>query len=166
MSEKRLVIDELELNYKGLFDINGLLKTIDQIAKDRGYVKNEKRRTEAVTQKGKEFYMELRPVKRKTAYYVLMIKLRMSIHNMREVEVVKDKTKVILNEGEVKILFDAWTTTDFEFRWESSPVYYILRNLVERVVWKVHTDRYLDELVDDCHFFHKNIKAYLNMHRF
>ena len=166
MSEKRLVIDELELHYNGLFDINGLLKTIDAITIDKGYTKQEKRRTETVTPTGKEFYMELRPVKRKTAYYVLMIKLRISIGNMKEVEVIKDKTKVILNEGEIKILFDAWTTTDFEFRWEQKPIYYFLRNMFERVVYKIHTDRYLDELVDDCHFFHKNIKAYLNVHRF
>jgi len=166
MSEKRLVIDELELNYNGLFDINGLLSAIDAIAVDRGYSKQEKRRTETVTPTGKEFNMELRPVKVKTAYYVLMIKLRISIHNMRDVEMVRDKAKVILNEGEIKILFDAWTTTDFEFRWESKPIYYFLRNIFERIVYKVHTDRYLDELVDDCHFFHKNIKAYLNAHRF
>ena len=166
MSEKRLVIDELELVYKGLFDINGLLQTIDKISADRGYAKNEKRRTESVTPTGKEFYMELRPVKKKTDFYVLMIKLRMSINNMRDVEVVKDGKKVILNEGEIRILFDAWTTTDFEFRWESNPVYYFLRNMFERVVYKVHTDQFLDELVDDTHFFHRNIKAYLNMHRF
>ena len=166
MSEKRLVIDELELNYSGLFDINELLNAIDQIAADKGYSKQEKRRTETVTQTGKEFYMELRPVKRKTAYYVLMLKLRISIHNMKEVEVRRDDKKVILNEGEIKILFDAWTTTDFEFRWESNPIYYFLRNMFERAFWKVHTDRYLDELVEDCHFLHRNIKAYLNAHRF
>lgn len=166
MSEKRLVIDELELNYSGLFDINGLLKTIDAITVDKGYSKQEKRRTEKVTPTGKEFYMELRPVKRKTAFYVLMIKLRISINNMKEVEVLRDNKKVILNEGEIKIFFDAWTTTDFEFRWEANPIYYFLRNMFERAFYRVHTDQFLDELVEDCHFFHKNIKAYLNMHRF
>jgi hypothetical protein len=166
MTEKRLIIDELELTYNGLFDINGLLATIDKIAADKGYAKNEKRRTEKVSTSGKEFYIELRPVKRKSAFYVLMVKLRMSIHNMKDVEVVKDEKKQVLNEGEIKIIFDAWTSTDYEWRWESKPIYYFLRNIFERFFWKVHTDIFIDELVDDTHFFHKNIKAYLNIHRF
>ncbi|MBW2977748.1 hypothetical protein KY331_02800 [Candidatus Woesearchaeota archaeon] len=166
MSEKRLVIDEIELNYSGLFDIHGFLKTIDTITKDRGYVKNEKERKEKITQTGKEIFYELRPVKRKTAFFVLMIKLRIAINNMKDVEVRRDQKKVMLHEGDIKILFDAWTTTDYEFRWEQKPIYYFLRNLIERVFYKVHTDRFLDELVDDAHFFHRNIKAYLNAHRF
>ena len=97
MSEKRLVIDELELNYNGLFDIHGLFRIIDAITVDKGYTKQEKRRTETIKQKGKEFYMELRPVKRKTAYYVLMLKLRIAINNMRDVEMLRDNKKVILN---------------------------------------------------------------------
>ena len=46
MVEKTLVIDGLELNYKGLFDVNGLLKKIDKNIGARGYSKGEKRREE------------------------------------------------------------------------------------------------------------------------
>jgi len=166
MSEKRLLIDELELNYNGLFDLQDMLKAIDGMIADRGYAKNEKERTEKVSQTGKEFFMELRPVKRKTAFYVLMVKLRVYINNLKDVEVLKDDKKIVLNEGEIRVLFDAWTTTDYEFRWEQKPVYYFLRNLFERFVYKVHTDKYHDEVIDDTHFIHRNLKAYLNMHRF
>ena len=67
MSEKKLVIDGLELHYEGLFDLNNMLNAIDKYAAERGYSKGEKRRQEKVTPSGKEFNIELRPTKVKTA---------------------------------------------------------------------------------------------------
>lgn len=166
MTEKRLIIDGLELTYQGLFDIDALLKTIDAVTADRGYVKYEKGRAEIVKPAGKEFSIELRPVKRKTDYFALMIKIRIDITSMKDVEVLKDNVRTRLNEGAIHMLFDAWTTTDYEWRWEQKPLFYFLRNLVDRFIYKFHADRYTDELADDCHFIHKNVKAHLNLHEF
>ncbi len=71
MSEKKLYLDGLELTYEGLFNLNELLKAIDVMIKDRGYVKGEKRREEVIKSTGREFSIELRPVKKKTDYFVL-----------------------------------------------------------------------------------------------
>ena len=166
MSEKKLYLDGLELNYEGLFDINALLKAIDGIIKDRGYVKGEKRREEMIKAEGREFSMELRPVKKKTDYFVLMVKMRIHITNMTDVEVEKDDVRTMMNKGNISIIFDAWTTTDYELRWEQKPLFYFLRNLFERAIYKFHTDRYSDELIDDTHFFYNNIKAFLNLGKF
>lgn len=166
MTEKRLVVDGLEIDYKGLFDLNGLLKEIDKVSAERGYAKNEKRRIEKVLPEGKEFSMELRPTKKKAEYFALMLKIRMNITNMKDVEVLRDNVPTRLNEGEIHIIFDAWTTTSYEWRWEQKPLFYFLRNMFDRFVYKFHTDRYLDELSDDCHFVHNNVKAYLNLHQF
>ena len=166
MAEKKLIIDGLELHYKGLFDVNLLLKEIDKVIAERGYVKAEKRRAEIVTSTGKEFSMELRPTKMKTEFLKLMIKLRISITNMTEVEVLKDKVKTKLDKGDINIIFDAWTITDYEFRWEKKPAFYFLRTFFEKGIFKFHTDRYSNELMDDCHFVYNNIKAHLNLHRF
>ena len=166
MSEKRLAIDGLELNYKGLFDIHDLLKEIDKVTSAKGYVKEEKRRAETVRPEGKEFSMELRPIKQKTEYEALMIKMRINITNMKDVEVVMDNVKTKLNEGNINIIFDAWTTTDYEFRWEKKPLYWLLRNIFDRVIYKFHIDKYMSELIDDCHFIHNNIKSHLELHHF
>jgi hypothetical protein len=163
MSEKKLYLDGLELNYEGLFDLKALLKTIDSLAKQRGYAKGEKRREELVRAAGKEFKMELRPSKKKTDYFALMVKLRIHITNMTDVEVVKDDVKTIMNKGNINIIFDAWTTTDYEMRWEQKPLFYFLRNIFERTIYKFHTDRFAGELIDDTHFIMNNIKAFLNL---
>jgi hypothetical protein len=163
MSEKNLYLDGLELDYEGTFDIKELLKTIDGLIKQRGYSKGEKRREEVIREKGKAFSMELRPVKKKTDYFVLMIKMRIHITDMTDVEVIKDDMKTMMNKGKVSILFDAWTTTDYEFRWEKKPLFYFLRNLFERTIYKFHTDRFAGELVEDTRFIMNNIRAFLNL---
>jgi len=166
MSEKKLYLDGLELDYEGLFDLNALLKAIDGVVKDRGYTKGEKRREDIIKSTGREFSIELRPVKRKTDYFVLMVKMRIYITNMTDVEVLKDDVRAMMNKGNISIIFDAWTTTDYEFRWEQSPLFYFLRNLFERIIYKFHTDRYADELIEDTHFMYNNIKAFLNLGKF
>ena len=149
-----------------MFDVNNLLKEIDKNTAERGYGKGEKRREEIVTPSGKEFRMELRHVKVKTQYYALMIKMRIEITNLKEVEVLRDKLKTKLNEGNVSILFDAWTTTDFELRWEQKPLFFFLRMLFSKFVYDVGTGKFDSEVMDDTHFVHNNIKSYLDLHKF
>jgi hypothetical protein len=166
MPEKKLVIDGMELHYEGVFDLHGLLRAIDKYAEERGYSKREKRRQEIVTPSGKEFSIELRPAKVKTEYYTLMIKIRINITNMEEVSVMKGKAKKKMHKGNVDMLFDAWAITDYRRRWQQKPYYFFLRALVDRFVWHFHFDKFQGELVDDTNFLHKNIKAYLNLHRY
>jgi hypothetical protein len=158
------VIDGLELHYNGLFDLSDFLKAIDKYTSARGYSKSEKRRQETATPSGKELSMELRPAKIKTEYYSLMIKIRLNISNIRDVEILKNKAK--LNEGDVTMVFDAWAVTDYKWRWEHRPVFYFLRSLADRLIYRFHTDKYYGELIDDTHYIHSNLKAYLNLHRY
>ena len=166
MSEKRIICDGLEINYKGLFEINDLLRKIDEITATRGYAKFEKRREQLTRETHREFKMELRPTKKKSDYFALMIKIRMHITNMEDVEVTRDKIKMRLNKGNINMIFDAWTTTDYEWRWEQKPLFYFLRNIFERAIYKFHTDKHTGELDDDCHFIKNNIKAYLELQKF
>ena len=164
MSEKRLVIDGLELNYSGMFELEELLRKIDSLTAERGYVKNEKKRTEITRSYGKEFNIELRPTKKKTDYFTLMIKMRISITNLREVIVEKQGAKTKLNKGNVKIIFDAWTTSYYEGIWEQKPLFYYLRHLFEKAIYQFHTDEHIKELSDDCHYIYNNVKSFLELY--
>jgi hypothetical protein len=166
MVEKTLVLDGLELNYQGIFDLNKLLRTIDELLSERGYKKSEKIREEIIKPTGKYFNIELRPGKAMTEFYSLMIKIRIEISDLQEVEVIVDNVKRTMNKGNVNMLFDAWTTTDYEHRWEQTPWYWILRGFFEKFFFKVHTDKYFNVLVDDTHHIYNNVKAHLNLHRF
>ena len=56
MTTKRLVVDGLELNYDGMFSLKSLLDNIDKSLSSRGYAKNEKRRTEKVSEDKKNLW--------------------------------------------------------------------------------------------------------------
>ncbi len=166
MSEKKILIDGLELHYEGMFDLNEFLKAIDKFTAEKGYGKSEKRRQEAISTSEKEFSMELRPTKAKTEYYSLMIKIRIHITNIRDVTVVKNKLKTKMQKGDVSMIFDTWTTTDFEMRWERSPIYYFLRMVFIKFIWRVSTEKWDSEGIDDTHAIYDNIKAHLNLYRY
>ena len=166
MVEKNLVIDGLELKYKGLFNLRNLLDKIDELMAEKGYSKSEKRRTESVRPTAKEFSIELRPVKKKEEYFDLMIKTIIKITNLEEVEVIVDEVKKKMHKGEIDITFFAFALTDLKARWEQTPWYYFLRAMFERIFFKVHYDRHIKELMDDTHFIYNNIKAHLNLQRF
>ncbi|MBD3354919.1 hypothetical protein GF361_02960 [Candidatus Woesearchaeota archaeon] len=166
MSEKKIVIDGLELHYEGLFDLDELLSAIDKYSKERGYSKSEKRRHETIKPESKQFSMELRPAKVKTEYYSLMLKIRINITNLKEVEVKKDKVKTKLNKGDITMLFDAWAVTDYRNRWENKPLYYFLMTVVDKFIYKFHSDKFHGELIEDTQYIYQNIKAHLNLHRF
>lgn len=165
MTEKKLVIDGLQLKYDGLFDLNKLLKEIDKRTSERGYTKAEKRRHEKVKPESKEFSIELRPSKIKTENDGLMIKIKMTITNLKEVEVLRDKVKTKLNKGNILMIFDAWKLSIHEKRWEHKPGFYFLRTLVDRFIYHFR-DEFEDELVEDTHYIHKEIKAHLQLHLF
>ena len=166
MAEKQLVIDGLELDYNGLFRVESLLKTIDELVAERGYEKYEKRREEVVKPTGKDWSMELRPLKKKSEWEILMVKMRISVTGMTDVEVLKDGKKEKLQKGNIHIIFDAWKITDWQARWEQKPWLYLLRTLFEKAFIKVHTDKYAAEAIDDTHHIFNNVKAHLNLHRF
>ena len=166
MSEKKLVVDGLELTYKGLFDLDGLLKKIDETTHTRGYAKVEKRRQELVKKEGKEFSMELRPTKIKSEYESIMIKIRLNITDLKEVEVLIDKKKNKLQEGNIAMVFDAWKTTDWKWRWEKKPGIYFLRTLVDKFIKRFHQGRHEGELIEDTQYVYTNVKGYLQLHRY
>ena len=166
MSEKRLIVDGLIIRYNGIFDVQGLLEHIDKVCSQKGYTKNEKERIERVFSSGKELHMELRPSKKMTDYISLMIKIKMDITNLEELEVTRDKFKMAVNKGLVVMTFDAWTTTDYQGRWEQKPLFYFLRNIFERFFYKFHTDKYVGTVDSDCHYIYYNLKAFLELHKF
>ena len=166
MTEKVLVLDGLELNYSGIFNFTTLLRTIDELIAERGYKKNEKMREEYIKPTGKFYSIELRPAKAMTEYEALMIKIRITISDLKEVDVIIDNVKRKVQQGNISMLFDAWTSTDYEFRWEQKPWFWLLRGFFEKIFYRVTTHKHHGLLIEDTHHVFNNVKAHLNLHRF
>ena len=78
----------------------------------------------------------------------------------------KDGKKVKLNKGDIQMIFDAFLETDYENRWETKPMYYFLRTLVDKYIFRVYTGKFVGNLAADVKDLHTRIKSFLNLYKY
>ena len=167
MSEKQLVINGLQLNYKGVFEFDELMRVINKSVMDRGYSRHEKKFDEQVLPEGKNMFIELRPMKKKTNYYGLMIKMRMTMKNLTEVQIEIDGIPRMMNQGEIDIIFDAWTTTDYESRWATKPWFYFLKAVMNKYIYKLPLESgFPGEVASDTRYVYDQVRAALGLYKY
>ena len=159
MAEKKLIVDQMRLNYDGIFDVSGLYKLLRRLLEKKGYTWDEKRTYERITKQGRDIEIELRPWKS-----VNTIKIFMT--NVKEVELLRDGIRTKLNRGNVKMIFDAFLRSDYEHRWEGNQIYFFGRGIIDQFVKLVYTGRNEAGIVDEIHEIHTAVKAFLNLYRY
>ena len=166
MSEKKLVIDQLRLNYNGLMNFGELFKVVDGWFYEKGFDKFEKKHEEIVLPSGKDIEIELRPWKKITDYAKHIIRIRMYVRGLKNVEIEKDGIKTTLQQGSIRMKFDAYLETDYENKWEQNMYFYFLRAVFDKYVYRTYDARIEEHLVEDTYHLHSTIKSYLNLHRY
>jgi len=165
MAEREVLIDKMRLMYEGLFDVVELYKLIDRFFKEKGYDKRERHNSERVTAEGKFIELELEPWKKITDYTKNVIKLRMVMSDVNDIIVKKKGVKVKLNKGKIKMVFDAYIETDYEHRWEGKPLFFFMRTILDKFVFKPYTGGYRKNVMDDCNHLYNKIKTFLNLYK-
>lgn len=166
MAEKKLVIDDLTLSYSGILDMQDLLRKIKELLKQRGYEPIEKERRETVKKEGKDFFIELRPVKMINPSLELAMNIMLTATGIKSIPVKKAGRRIVLEDGDIKISFDAWVITDYEFKAETYPLRFLLKTLISKFLFKMDSEKIERELKEDVRFVHANILSYLELHRF
>jgi hypothetical protein len=166
MAEREVVVDKLRLSYEGLFKVTDLYQLIDRWLREKGYDKREKRMAESVTKNGKFIEWEIEPWKKITDYASIIIKLRIILTDIKEVDVEIDKNKVKMNQGKTDFVFDGYLETDYENRWESKPLFFFLRALFDKYIFKPYTVGFQSNAIDDVNDLHTRIKSFLNLYRY
>ncbi|MBS3142014.1 hypothetical protein J4464_01365 [Candidatus Woesearchaeota archaeon] len=165
MSEREILVDKRRMTYEGLFSVADLYSLIDEYFEEKGYDKHEKKNIERVTPNGKDIEIEVEPWKKITDYAQSIIRVRILMTGIKEVEVEKDGVKIKLNQGKVQLIFDAIFETDYEHRWEAKPVFHFVRTIVDRYLYKTYTNQYKGEVMNDFNMLVYQIKAFLNLYR-
>ncbi len=165
MSEKKLVVDHLKLNYNGLFDATGLYQYIDDWLREKGFDKREVRNREHVKPEGKFIELEMQPWKKITDYAQHTIRIEIRMMNLKEVEIQRDRHKVRLNKGKVVVTFDGFLITDYEHRWESRPLYFLMRTVFDKFIYRSYTSKFEDLLIETVNQLHTGVKSYLNLYK-
>jgi hypothetical protein len=166
MAERRIVIDNLMLQYEGLMDLRDMYLMIDKWFRQKGYDKLEKRNHEHVLKDGKYIEIELEPWKKISDYAKIVQNLYFHCYNIKDVTVNKDGHDVKMNQGKIKIRFIGYLVTDYEHKWEGKPIFYFLRAVIDKWVYRVSADKYEAAVADDVKHLYQNIRAFLNLNRY
>ncbi len=166
MPQKDLVINSRELNYKGLFRTDELFSTINRAIENRGYRKREKRSEETVTEDGRKIEIELRPYQVVSDYVTLMIKVKIIADNIQEKSEVVNDQKRLFQQGDLKIIFDAWSMMDYENRWGMKPWTYFWKGVISKYIYQLPTEiGWRGKLVGDTAYIYAHIKKLLSSYK-
>jgi len=165
MPEREVIIDKYRVTYEGLFNALDLYTIIDEFLEDKGYDKREKKNIERVTKDGKYIELWLEPWKKLTDYAKSVILVRIIMSEVKEVEIEKEGVKVKMNQGKIQFVFDAYLETDYENRWEMKPIFFFLRTIFDKFIFKSYMIGYRNEIRSDANQLIVTIRSYLNLYR-
>lgn len=163
MSETRILIDEEETTYEGLFNLADIYSLIDEYTKQKGYDKEEVENTEQVSEKGKQCHLIIKPNKLVSDYFQIIMKIELTTSGMKDVEAEIDKKKRKLNKGKLNIKWSAIIISDWEGRWKDKPIYYFIRTLYDKYFYRSQTDSFDRHLEDDLHHLKEQVESLLNL---
>lgn len=163
MALREIVIDHMRLDYEGLFDARELHHMIDYYFREKGYDKRETKNYEKVTPEGRYIELELTPWKKTTDYIRNIIKVRLIMSSVKDVEIEKDNTKIKLQRGRVQFVIDGFFDYDYDNRWDYNPVHVFIRTIFDKYFFKTYWDKYKGVLIEDTNMLHNMIKNYFNL---
>lgn len=167
MTEKELIVNHRTINYKGIFRVEELLRTIDQTLKKLGYQNQEKKTEEKVFPSGRRIHLELRPFKNKTNYVTLMIKIVLRLDNIIEVAKEIDGVKKTFQQGDITLVLDAWSVTDYAGRWGIKPWFFFLKAVVNKYLYHFPLEENINnEIKSDAAYLTDQLNALLTLYRY
>jgi hypothetical protein len=166
MAEYNILVMDRKIEYTGLFDLGGLVKLLDLWFKERGYDKRETRNFEEVYEDSRQVTIWMFPYKKVSDSVKFEIKLEMVFKKLVETEVEKEGKKVKLMKGTADIRMDAYMITDYEHKWDKTPLYFFMRIIFDRYVYRNYHSRAKNEFLGDFAKLEEEIKSYLNMFRY
>lgn len=166
MAERLIVVDKARLGYSGPFDAKEVFEVIRSWASDKGYWIYEKKHTETVAPEGKFMEFDLEPFKKITDYSKGVVKIRIQMSGVKDITLKRDNKKVKLQEGNVSFVFTGILETDYEHKWESKPVFYVLRTVVEKYMLRPFISGHEKGIKEDVDVLLNQLRSYLNLSKF
>lgn len=162
MPERYLVVDRLKMTHEGLFNFDELHNLISSFFYEKGYDWYEKMNQVIVTPQGKQMRLILEPWKNITDYYRLIISIKINVIDLKNVEVQSNNTKLSVNQGTVRVIFDGYVISDRKGKWSQKPLYWFMSFMFERYLFKEHYQKAERWLMSDVEDLHQKMKTFLN----
>ena len=163
MTEREILIERDSLNYSGIFNFQELIDLIKQNASDRGYFALVPRHSETISEKGKYVRYKLILDKKLSDHVKINMVFEIEILDMTEKNMEIRNKKKKMQEGKMEVFYTLLLVSDYEKRFDSKPLIYMLRKLFEKYVYPSTMSQYSDKAKEDTMWIVNNIKAYLNL---
>lgn len=165
MVEKKIVIDGIKLNYDGAFDIVEFYKKVEDWIAAKGKEKEIKKKLEHVEPSGKKIEWFIEIWEDVTEYARTIVRMRALFDNVREVKIKKEKKRGRLNKGNVLIILDGIFETDIAGKWQQKPIFYFLRAVVDKFIYKFYMNKIEDKLAKDVYELHDSLSDFFNSYK-
>jgi len=166
MTEASLVVDRLKLKYEGLFNSAELYSVISSWFFEKGWDWYEKMNQEQVTANGKQIRFIFEPWKSSSDYHKAIIKIKMLMTDVREVEVEQEGKNLNLSHGEVKFYIDAILLSDRNEKWHKKPLLWLMSIMFEKYLYKQHQGKMRIWIKSDVDDLYNKIRNYLNTFKY
>lgn len=165
MTEKKFVIDGMKLSYNGPFDIIEFYRKVEDWIETKGKEKELKKKVEHVEPSGKKIEWLIEIWEDVSEYARTLVRVRALFNDVKEVKIKRGKTKKGLNKGNALIILDGILETDIAGKWQQKPVFYFLRALVDKFVYKFYMNKMEDKLAKDVYELHDTLKDFFDSYK-
>jgi hypothetical protein len=166
MSEIRVAYPTKQIKYSGFFDVTKVHQFIFNWCGDHGFDFVEELTAEKVYKTEKQINYKYTPYKKFTDFAKVVIHLKVLFEHVQKVNIEIDGIKKQMSKGDITFVMTGYVETDYENKWETTPLYYFLKTVFEKFVFGSHDKYYLNYTVKECRLLHEEFKAHLNMHRY
>lgn len=166
MAEKKIVVDGLRFSYNGPFDIIEFYKEVEKWVRENGMEKEVKKKLEHVEKNGKRIEWMIECWQMVYHHIKMVIRMRALITNVVEVEVVKDKAKRKLNQGNTLIIIDGFLESHLHHHWTMKPWYYFWRGIVDKFIWPVWIEKFDKKVEKNAYDLHNRLKSFFNLYKY
>ena len=165
MGHVKIIVDHDKIDYNGPFEVNNLLRMIENFIWERGFDKRQDKDFEQNTERGKFIEWQISPWKIITDYVRYIIKVRVLGYDLIKMETIIHDKKAKIDNGRVTIVIVGFVEYDVDSRWEQKPIFHFLRTIYDNFIFKAYTENFEQRLVHDINHLHNQIEKFLNIYR-
>ena len=167
MVEKKQVLYDLRTTYNGPFIVEDFYAEVENWIREKGFEKEPKKKMEHVTKNGKKMEWIIEAHRHLDDLHDDVVVLRALLDNVKEVTVRKGRKKIIVNNGDIYINIDGFIQSHIHGSfYHTKPVYYFIRDLVDKYIYNFWSFRYDGVVSADCHDLFKRIRAFFQLQKY
>jgi len=167
MPEETKVAGPSKVKYAGVFDLKGFYKLLyDILAVTLKYTVEEEKYKEKVDSGGKLLEIRWRAEKKVDDYTLFIIEVNIFITGLTPVTVERDGVETKANKGDIEVTFKCKLQTDYEGRWESSPILKFLKGVYDTYLYRSTFENWKKKIYEEMYTAQNEIKAFFNLSRF